>query len=243
MLHDRQKWTLGLDVAQDLLNTLPGPYPIGFLLFDEQERERIPLQLDRAALARRLEGLRTLELPTKGSRRTAVYDAIHSALLMLNPPQFGDVVYAITDGEDNRSRQREGQLERGLLDRQARLFVFMPQNPADQLERYVGLQRIAKASSGTFVSIGGHAVSAFDLMERPHLAKFSATAKELERARDYARQMQTAIMETYRLELAVPRTSKPVRVKIALKDSAGRDRKDVGLMYPRKFIGCSPATD
>ena len=99
-------------------------------------------------------GAKVVDLAKKDAHggRTALFDSIEKVLVEFTELQFGDSIYVVTDGGDNRSKIRLSQLEQKLIDRGVRVFVFKIDRKgplsADEVDGALEVENIAKFTGG-----------------------------------------------------------------------------------------------
>jgi hypothetical protein len=115
-------WKLMVDLAEDVLSAAPPASELG-LGFFSKELDPVALPTtDRKSLLAQLESLRSRK---RSLGQTALWAAILDSLKMLDRPHLGDVIYVITDGEDNKSRVTMNKVTQTLDETGVRLFAFL----------------------------------------------------------------------------------------------------------------------
>jgi von Willebrand factor type A domain len=238
--HD--EWDLARSVATDALQSSPRSFRAGFLLFDEQARLEFPVQ-DEPREA--LESVNGLKPGARGpdtifGRQTALWDALKQALALLDPPEFGDAIYLISDGRDNRSRATPDELSVLLAGRGIRLFVilFAPlerRATIDEVSVLDDIFKIASNSGGRVLPVPvvlmpfDHTIYNFNLS--PYRSKlFNAGLAAL----------NLQLRSTLRLEVSLPEElKKPGEWKLTF--AAPKDPKAPGLLIYPKLLDACPA--
>jgi len=120
------KWAMALRTATELLNAAPASDTFSLIVFTNAVQETVDFTQDRGSILTSLQkierGKKALPKGTKGS--TALWDAISAGATLLGSSTPGDVIYAITDGDDNASEEKPSVIERTLLEKGIRLFGF-----------------------------------------------------------------------------------------------------------------------
>jgi hypothetical protein len=117
------KWLVARTATEALLSMASPQVPIALIAFSDNLTATFSFGTQRAEILRWL--TRAEEKDSKIIHgHTALFDAIGTAEKMLEPSSEGDVIYAITDDEDNHSVTRGAKLERLLLEKRVRLFMF-----------------------------------------------------------------------------------------------------------------------
>jgi len=242
MFDGEKQWGLAKSLAEQALAASPKSFQAGLIVFNDAVRIKIPVQGDpspaRQALA---------ELPARPDKRnpatgrhTALWDALVAASELLNPGQFGDAIYAVTDGEDNESRTELKQLRRTLATRGVRLFsawfgyeILNGHPTVEELEVFDFLSMVTE--SGGIVA---------HIPPTPRwgapLPKYSQIGVEqLKQVRAEADQIFAAMQFTYRLEIALPATlDKAEKWKLLVLDSKNQKANAV-LAYPMRLEPCA----
>ncbi|MBZ5688208.1 MAG: VWA domain-containing protein [Acidobacteriia bacterium] len=152
------KWKIARMAALDLVSTLPPGSKVGLITIATKNKTQFPLSKDRQIIADWLEREETRGLDLLGGK-TALYDAIESALTQLQPHEPGDVIYVIGDGGENASNSRRSEVEEALRKSQVRLFtLILPPNVTNSATVEVaGGHQLASlsSSSGGFVETLG----------------------------------------------------------------------------------------
>lgn len=176
-------------------------------------------------------GARILALTRKSMKgNTPLLDSIHEALLKLDPPQFGDVVYLVTDGGDNASKVAGRQIQKELAARGVRIFVLLVANDPLPLseEQEVGLTLMQELVEQT----GGH------LMLIPWTSIGPVHHADLLKAAPLVR---SDIGSSYRLALSLPKPiKKMVSLQIRYIGSNQRLAKNSIWIYPHSVGPCPP---
>lgn len=121
-MHDRWKGNLAL--ARDLLESLRPNDEMGLVVFSDHIVDAVPLTQERGALS--VELARLTESPAASpAGLTALWDSLESATGQFDTPLFGDSIFVLSDGEDNRSHVVESKFESSLIEKRIRLFGLM----------------------------------------------------------------------------------------------------------------------
>jgi len=111
-------------VVADAVKRLPANVSIAVLGFNEKVDRTLDFSVPREQLAWELtEREKSPDSLVRG--KTALWDAIEYVLDQIPNAAPGDAIYAITDGEDNRSQIKTAQLENRLQRAGVRLHLFL----------------------------------------------------------------------------------------------------------------------
>ena len=118
------KWRIAVEAVRDLLTQTDSGLPIAMVTFASGIQETFDFHQGKTAILNWL--LQNADRPPKlKKKKTALFDAIGAALKLLGDPQFGDAIYAITDGGENASSFSAHKIEEDLLHSGVRLFSLL----------------------------------------------------------------------------------------------------------------------
>jgi hypothetical protein len=235
-------WDNAKYLSEYLIRHAPPGASIAQMAFSEKVLGTAGFDQDRLALLKRLADLvKVCERPRK-TRRTALYDTIASARGLLGGLEFGDVIFAVTDGEDNRSRTEAEKVEQNLLRGGIRLFSALFE---DQGRRTPTLGSKEIEGAGRLLSMieatGGNALTLLFSPTSPPNPYPHLGASTRNDAIDLALQRFYQQMgEFYRLELRLPeKVDKPTKWKLEVIEANGRPGRKVEVRYPEQLLPCA----
>jgi hypothetical protein len=160
----------------------------------------------------------------KPKGRTSLFDSIHQVIAEFKELQFGDAIYIVTDGGDNKSRVSRQKLMRELISRGIRVFVFLVQQGSPQTEE----ERSGASDMYGFAESTGGAVVRITSDD-------PAGRKQLD---DLAPKITAQVEGVYRLKLGISERKQSFRVKLEFVD---RDRKDStrNIVYSKEIVPCT----
>jgi hypothetical protein len=231
-------WPVAKAFASDVFAFAPGRLRAGLIVFNDKVRAKIPAGYDPEAVRRALE-----ELPASPSRKdhrtgrkTALLDALTAAVGVLEPAQFGDAIYAVTDGGENASATTMKPLLSILQARGIRLHVEL-----------VGIGEGARATMEELTGplyLADLVLDAGGSMERVDPKRYglsrdgSLNAEASQRVRETALGFYTAMQFPYRLEIALSNPiEKPEKWKLSVPKTKER-RAALLVSYARRLSGC-----
>jgi hypothetical protein len=230
-------WATYLQVAANLMESQPAGTLIGLIVFSTKVNGILPLTDQFEKLQTELRSLRDVSaaLPSRGSG-TALWDSIRNASQIFASPMDGDSIYALTDGGDNASKVRPGNLSKALVAQGIRLFSFAIENRdagygLAELNGPVYMLELVSDSGGLQTVISNRSLDA----KKPFIDKsgkrtFLATALQA--------QFQL-IPSYYRMELELPVSlQQATSWKLEVK---GLKRSDLRVIYPQKLAACGGA--
>jgi Mg-chelatase subunit ChlD len=215
-------WGIARVAAGNLLVAAPSTMRVALVLFSDHIIDTIGFDRPATDIVERLARLEN------GKGHTAILDSIDYSLKLLQPPELGDVIYIISDGEENASKIHRSDVENKLLAQSIRLFAFIlqPNHYLATPEEEVGpslLAELTQATGGAVVDEDSEAA----IDDRPELGAILQ--------RGY-RQMA----HFYDLQLSIPdRPAKKERLRLDIIDQDGKKRKDVSVSYPQYLVACT----
>jgi hypothetical protein len=240
MTYSDQGWKTEVTVAESLIKLAPPRASIGQIGFSERVLDTQDFDQEPSALLKNLSALaKVCEEPRNSLLGTALYDAIARAQRVLGAPKVGDVIYALTDGLDNKSQAKPRMVEEDLLGAGVRLFgVFMDLNSAIRRTRMpdeVGANQfrsIVETTGGSLLTLP------YTKTLWPYI---NIKAKTADGIVDLAFQrMYQQMGEFYRLDVRLPETvNKPTKWKLEVVDSDGKPMKGVEVHYPQELMSCA----
>ena len=243
MMDTDRGWKAEVTVAESLIRLAPPQASIGQIGFSERSLDTQDFDQEPSALLKKLSALaKVCEEPRKSLLGTALYDAIATAQGVLGVPKVGDVIYALTDGLDNKSRAKPREVEEELLRAGGRLFgVFMDLNTAIRRARMAdedptrGFHSVVEATGGSMLTLPYARASS------PYADIKAKTADEVV---DFAfERLYQQMGEFYRLEVRLPETvEKPTKWKLEVLDASGKPMRGVEVHYPQELMPCAKAS-
>lgn len=235
---DRNKWEVARTMAEDIVLFAPVENSVALIVFAEEVVDRVDFAQGRSAVAEKLTAMaNTDEPPYQVKGQTAFFDALQEGISLLDPVRPGDVIYAFTDGGDNRSRSKPREVEKALLSAGVRFFAFIYYDSRRQSEGFLGpalLDKLIEATGGSWV-----------VFPPPGSYSSKFSGKQAAAVKAAARQVYGEMTEFYRLEvelpveMALPHAPQKLRGwKLEVVDERGKKRKDLTVHYPEKLAPC-----
>ena len=118
-MHDNWKGNIAL--ARGLLESLRPDDQMGIVTFSDHILDTVPLTRERGPLS--VEFAKLGESPEASPKGlTALWDSLSSISVQFGSGQFGDSIFMLSDGQDNRSHVSESKVESMLIDKGIRVF-------------------------------------------------------------------------------------------------------------------------
>ncbi len=244
MTEPQAKWSMAKSLASDALAASPARFRAGFIVFNDKIRVRLPIQEDTQPAR---DALNALVTPQRKSDKTtggltALLDALMGAIQMLDPRQFGDSIYVITDADDNRSVATPKEVRAALACRGIRLFaewfgeIASQRATPEEVSGQQDLFDLVENSGGFALSVpasphpGGEYPTSYKLNPKEE--------KHFQSARLY---LYSLIQFAYRLEIALPAPTKKVE-KWNLTVPPPKNLHARWLItYPKRLDSCADA--
>lgn len=141
-----RRWGVGLWAAAFAAEATPLDSPVSFGTFNEQNK--FGSFESHREVGKELEEL----LQQSPRHRTALYSALKEAVAQFQPLQFGDAIFLVTDGGDNRSGDAKTKAQQELTVRGIRVFVFLVVDhdfkTAEEREAPELMSELAKTTGG-----------------------------------------------------------------------------------------------
>lgn len=147
-------WGENLDVAEEFLKRLPASSLAGLVVFADRPEIVLRLTLDRDAIHQQLEGIRARHKIAS----TALWDNLATTAAMFGPAQPGDVIYLLSDGDDDASRSNLYTVQSDLWSRGIPLFMISlgaekKGNPPKMKERQALVEQLVRDSGGSSLGV------------------------------------------------------------------------------------------
>ncbi len=229
------KWQVARGAVDRLLSQTPSGVPIAMIIFAGKVRDTFNFVQGRGGITEWMNGTSnqvqaSLKYP---EGRTAFYDATLEALKLLKPPQYGDAIYAITDGGDNASHASWSSTRTALLQAGTRLFGFLLAESLPTPEEREGtdlfLQMVEESGGFAFGIAGQH---------RPQGASWDFDyvydKGNQDKVKAYSQELNVQVQGFWTLQLAAQPSSRQSKLALDVVDASGKVKnKDLMLTYPR----------
>jgi len=227
-------WERPLYLATHAVDTMPATAQVALFVFDTKIKLQLGFSAGRPAIREALHALHLgqNEVGKKVRGRTAVYDALLSAIRLLDSPTNSAVLYLITDAGDNSSDTKPKDVAKALISNGAHLFlslVYPGPFLMSRSDEYLGaldLTELVQKVGGEFVT--PYVNFAYD-PKNPDL--FAASLRTFE----------LSLIDDYLLELDL---SEPVRKyenwTLKLSKEKRERWKNARLLYAKELAPCEP---
>lgn len=228
------KWQITLRIIADLLASIRQQDSVSLMIFSGDVDEVMGAAQGREAILKRLRELSPgkKSLP-KWSRTTAIWDAILKAISSPQPLRSGDVIYLVSDADDNASRKKHSEVRRKLLEHGIRIFSFLlPSGPFARAEDSEDVIGLARKTGGISILISPKEFAftgpVFTLRKEELLGVERMLAGQI-----------NLISRTYLVEIRLPvQVDKFRSWNLSPSRSAGEWRKGATLSYPSELVPC-----
>ena len=240
------KWQLALEIATHVVQNSPSTNDLRFGIFGKSDKSGIhPTAGEPITRPASFEELMSgLPLVDRAIQRPPLFDVMADGVRLLEKPRPGDVIFVVTDGQNDSSKIKLGELEHLFLTAGVRIFaVTLPMRyersgltvnaPAFSEEREnTDFINFTSTTGGKFFRVlpkfypnewGFH----FDDKERLALA----TALQL---------LYLQMAHFYQLEVVLPQVvEKSCPLEVAVMGPDGKTRKSLRLIHPQKLEPCT----
>ena len=236
----QEKLSQSLDVAEDLLSSIPPATEVGLAFFAKDFQPVVLPTADHQKLKYQLEGLRRNPSSYKG--KTALWVSVLQSVKMLGNPHMGDAIYLISDGGDNASNSSKQKVAITLTQVGVRMFAvafpaggqLLP-SPEETVGR-AEVEQVSEDTGGTDVVFAGMYIGHFPSSQRPTLHDNSGQPTQFGFSLDEQYRM---MLNFYRVDIDLPETvDKPQEWKFALVGLSKSQRDKLELSYPHLLVPC-----
>jgi len=214
-------WGITLPAAAYAVDAVPASASLALVTFsDKLRRESSDFE------NRKLVGGRVLDLAKRQPKGpTSLFDSIDQVLVEFKELHFGDAIYLVTDGGDNKSRISLRKLEEELISRGVRVFVFLVMRGVSRTEEEMSgasqMDGFAESTGGDVVQISSAEVAG---NKRAQLDKL-------------APRIVGQVEAVYRLELGLSEVERAARVKLAFVYQ-DRRKNTRSIAYSHQVVPC-----
>lgn len=217
-------WGLTLPAAGYAVEAIPANASSTLVTFaDKVESGAKTFEEKPATIAAVLE---LAKVQPKGSGSTALFDSIDHVLAEFQELRFGDAIYLVTDGGDNRRRVSLPQLEEKLISRGIRALVFLVVKGGfqthEEAEGVSEVEALAESTGGAVVRISSADVAGSGRADLEKLVP----------------RITDQVESVYRADLDIPNPKKVSHVKIGFVNQ-DRTKSVHNIAYSREVVPCS----
>lgn len=232
------KADLAIGFASDLLDHILPPNEIGLASFAGTLKPIIAPTADRSLIRDRLRTVFPSTRP-KSSKfgGTALWDAVRNGADLLGDSRVGDVIFLITDGGENHSKEDSKQTLVALLAKGIRLFAVEIPDPLLIRALTASPREGDPVERMTYVTeeTGGFAI--FPPAEDLDAAFSGKMPTEVRKSLDLQYHL---ILNFYRLDVMLKEPpERQLKWKLSLADTKSYVRKNYDLRYPKSFLPCN----
>ncbi|MGH9891141.1 MAG: vWA domain-containing protein [bacterium] len=230
------KQLIARKAAEDLVFYGPVENQVALIWFSTKPDEIVPLKAGRQHVVDRLaEAMKGKTVPAEG--RTALLDALMEGLRLLEPAQFGDALYVVTDAGENASRSRDREVREAILCSGVRVYFLLFLDPdrsvrGAEYARGPGLAEELSKETGGFSLVP-------EVLRYGSLGRFQLSPEELSELGKAVRWLYELMAGYYRVEVELPEEVDKTRGwELEVVGSDGKKMKGVRVVYPRKLAAC-----
>jgi hypothetical protein len=244
MREDPDHWRLPLDVAVHVARSISSNTQLAFLTFDDVVHNVIDFSGDNSAVLGQLNRMSNGEAFSKKDihGHTALYDAVYYGWQLLKNSTSADLLFVISDGDDNKSSLNLEALERILIGSGVRFFAVRMRDLTnvsrarrlDEMGSPRVLAEIAEETGGEVFGpvgfrLGGYIHYAF--------SNYNYSAKT--KVEDALSWFYEGMLQSQALEIQIP-AAIPAKefLEVKLSKAGTQKWKGTTLSYPRRLLPC-----
>jgi hypothetical protein len=221
----RQKtgWGIALPAAAYAVDVVPASASAALVTFSNKlQRESSEFE------NRKVVGAKVLDLKRRQPQGgTLLFDSIGQVLIDFTELSFGDAIYVVTDGGDNKSKTSFAKLSQELISRGIRVFVFLVLRQELQSEEEITgasqMENLADSTGGDVVRLSSAEIAGNNRGQLDKLAP----------------RIISQVEDVYRIELGIPAVERAARVKVSLIDR-NRRKNTTNVAYSHQIAPCPP---
>jgi len=235
------KWSLACASALHIAQSNLPKASLALLIFRGDIVERIDFPQGTTAVSDKLKQVGEDASYKKNPHgETALFDAILEGLRLLGPSSPGDVIYAITDGGDNKSRNSVREVQRALETAGVRVFALalthMDSQHANTPEEEYGKSILQQVVDDT----GGMQLEPIEITPVQFLRLGEGEKHRIAKA---LKLLYQEMLRPYEVEIELPQTTeKPSMWRLTLSDKKRREVRGLQVAYPRELMPCTSLT-
>jgi hypothetical protein len=206
-------WRAYLAITRNLVTNLPDGATAQVVVFADQIDMVIPVTDDHAKFDAQLKPLEAGWGYFRKPRASALWDAMKTASDTYGEPKKGDVLYVLSDGDNNASRIRFDDLETRLRSKPIELQLISVGALHTGAEAWRRLQKLAIATGGSTAEISGKPES---------------------------QSLLQAVPRSYRIEIEIPPQSKNIeKSSVTVTETTV---EGTGIKYSGRLASCVGTT-
>jgi hypothetical protein len=233
----------GLEFAQDLISLASNEDSLALLTFSNQVEDTLVFGVSRTALVAEIHKLQDTDWRhVKGTKATALIDALANAMTLIKTPSVGDAICLVSDGGENASQSNWFKFKARLELSGVRTYTYLPtwqsSSPIKAAENFGAseLRGLAALSGGDVLQFGPGILKGVS-SSTSAFGGFGGYSQEIMRD---AHVFHTEIFRFEQLTLRLPEPlAKPVRWNLEVVDDLGRRNRHVHVFYPQRLAPCT----
>ncbi len=242
MMEPAEQWQSEKSMVESLIRYGPRGESIALVAFAATVVDTETFEQEPEALIKNLGALLSRCERRKVQGQTALYDAMSGARGLLGTAGVGDVIYALTDTADNKSRTEPKKLRESLLTLGVRLFGVVTEpdfwrrgRSPDEDSGRSHFHSMVSATGGSMLNVRLGNPWSID----PYIAaETNEGSLNLALLRLYEQ-----MGKFYRLDVRLPQTvDKPTKWKLEVVDADGKPMRGVEVHYPQELMPCKQAS-
>ena len=240
---DGRPWEVARDIASHIAASNLEDTSLALVIYSDKIHEQIDFAQGARAVFARLKEISADPSYIKKNVRgqTATYDAILSAVHLLDDSDSSDSIYLITDGDENKSQCKTRDVTHALGLRSVRLHItLLGSGEATGFRNRVPEKgESIETITSLAIDSGGLVVGPVGALS-PNGTNYNLTADQLKTLDVALTRMYTAMRFDELLEIELPQTiQKWEKLSLELSSEKKKLSKDLTITYPKELAPCS----
>jgi hypothetical protein len=244
---DGRAWEVAREIALHIALSNLENTSLALMIFSDKVHEQIGFAQGNTAVLARLKEIGADPSYIRKNLRgqTATYDAILSAVRLLDSPDSSNSIYLISDGDENKSQSKFGDVTNALGTRNVRLHLTLLASGAPKGLRNQTSEQLESVAAITNLSIdsGGWVVGPLGIRSA-NGSGYNLTSEQVKDLGPVLSRFYTMMTNNELMEIELPQAAQKWE-KLSLEFSPDKKKlyKDFSLAYPRELAPCvAPST-
>jgi hypothetical protein len=236
-------WDLAGEIASQVAEANLQNAPMALIIFSHKVLEQVDFAQGAPAVRQRLKEIRADASYVKKNVRgdTTIFDAMMTATSLLDIFNSADSIYLISDGEDNQSRFKAGDVTHALGLRSVRLYVSLFEFMAPTVSNRPAGEEVSLESIIKLSIESGGLISGPWGKSSPNGTNYNVTKDERKALSFAVTRLYGAMTNNDLLQIELPQTiQKWERLSIELSADKKALYKNLVIAYPRELAPCNP---
>jgi hypothetical protein len=239
---DGRAWEVAREIALHIAQSNLENTSLALMIFSDKVHEQIGFAQGNTAVLARLKEIGADPSYIRKNLRgqTATYDAIRSAVRLLDSADSSDSIYLISDGDENKSQSKFVDVTHALGTRNVRLHLTLLASGAPKGLRNQTSEQLESVAAITNLSIdsGGWVVGPFGI-RTPNGSGYSLTSEQVKDLGAVLSRFYTIVTNNELMEIELPQTDQKWE-RLSLEFSLEKKKlyKNFKITYPKELASC-----